>query len=78
MKPSQHANARPPHVAKLAEKKYLEMLKWQILPHPPPYSPDVAPSADFHLSHHAQWHTAWLTSTSPLMKKWKIDSTNGS
>ena len=41
----QHDNARP-HVAKVV-KKYLETLKWEILPHPP-YSPDVAPS-DFHL-----------------------------
>lgn len=41
----QHDNARP-HVAKVV-KKYLETLKWEVLPHPP-YSPDVAPS-DFHL-----------------------------
>nr|CDS27412.1 transposase [Hymenolepis microstoma] len=40
-----------PHVAKLVVKKYIETLKWEILPHPS-YSPDVAPS-DF-----AQWHTA--------------------
>nr|CDS31259.1 Mariner Mos1 transposase [Hymenolepis microstoma] len=64
-----HDNARPPHVAKLAVKKYLETLKREILPHPPPYSPDVAPSADFHPTHLAQWHTAWLTSTSGLKKK---------
>nr|CDS33394.2 hypothetical transcript [Hymenolepis microstoma] len=31
----------------------------------------VAPSADFHLTHLAQWHTAWLTSTSARMKKRK-------
>jgi len=34
-------NARP-HVAKVV-KKYLETLKWDVLPHPP-YSPDIAPS----------------------------------
>jgi len=32
-------NARS-HVAKVV-KKYLEMLKWDVLPHPP-YSPDIA------------------------------------
>jgi len=31
-----------PHVAKVI-KKYLEMLKWDVLPHPS-YSPDIAPS----------------------------------
>jgi len=36
-----HDNARP-HVAKVV-KKYLETLKWDVLPHPP-YSPDIAPS----------------------------------
>lgn len=41
----QHDNARP-HVATQV-KKYLETLKWEILPHPP-YSPDIAPS-DYHL-----------------------------
>ena len=40
-----HDNARP-HVAKPV-KKYLEGVKWEILPHPL-YSPDIAPS-DFHL-----------------------------
>ena len=40
----QHDNARS--LAKVV-KTYLEMLKWQVLPHPP-YSPDVAPS-DYHL-----------------------------
>nr|CDS33064.1 transposase [Hymenolepis microstoma] len=45
----QHDTARPPHVAKLVVKKYIETLKWQILPHSPPYSPVVAPS-DFHLT----------------------------
>ena len=37
----QHDNARP-HVARPV-KTYLEMLKWEVLPHPP-YSPDAAPS----------------------------------
>jgi len=36
-----HDNARP-HVAKVI-KKYLETLKWDVLPHPP-YSLDIAPS----------------------------------
>ncbi|KAG5322685.1 MOS1T transposase, partial [Pseudoatta argentina] len=36
-----HDNARL-HVAKVV-KKYLETLKWDVLPHPP-YSPDIAPS----------------------------------
>ncbi|KAG5316913.1 MOS1T transposase, partial [Pseudoatta argentina] len=36
-----HDNARP-HVVKVV-KKYLETLKWDVLPHPP-YSPDIAPS----------------------------------
>jgi len=35
-----HDNARP-HVVKVV-KKYLETLKWDVLPHP--YSPDIAPS----------------------------------
>nr|CDS28296.1 Mariner Mos1 transposase [Hymenolepis microstoma] len=38
---------------------------------------DVVPS-DFHLTHLAQWHTAWLTSTSPRMKKLKVGPTHGS
>ncbi|EGI66432.1 Mariner Mos1 transposase [Acromyrmex echinatior] len=41
----QHDNARS-HVAKVV-KTYLEMLKWEVLPHSP-YSPDVA-SSDYHL-----------------------------
>ena len=41
----QHDNARP-HVDKPV-KTYLEMLKWEILPHPP-YTPDIAPS-DYYL-----------------------------
>ncbi|KAG5325333.1 MOS1T transposase, partial [Pseudoatta argentina] len=36
-----HDNVRP-HVTKVV-KKYLETLKWDVLPHPP-YSPDIAPS----------------------------------
>ena len=36
-----HDNARP-HVAKVV-KKYLKMLKWDVLSHPL-YSPDIAPS----------------------------------
>jgi len=36
-----HDNARS-HVAKIV-KKYLETLKWHVLPHSP-YSPDIAPS----------------------------------
>ncbi|CAD6999866.1 unnamed protein product [Ceratitis capitata] len=43
----QHDNARP-QVAKVV-KKYLEALKWEVLPHLP-YFRDVAPS-DFHLFH---------------------------
>jgi len=41
----QHDNARP-HVSK-SIKTYLEMLKWEVLSHPP-YSSDIAPS-DYHL-----------------------------
>jgi transposase len=41
----QHDNARP-HAAKVV-KETLEVLQWDVLPHPP-YSPDIAPS-DFHL-----------------------------
>ena len=36
-----HDNAWP-YVAKVV-KKYLKMLKWDVLPHPL-YSPDIAPS----------------------------------
>ena len=39
-----HDNARP-HIAKVV-KKYLETLKWDVLPHPL-YSPDIAPSDYF-------------------------------
>ena len=41
----QYDNARP-HVAKVV-KETLELLKWDVLPHPP-YSPDISPS-DYHL-----------------------------
>ena len=41
----QHDNAGP-HVAKPV-KTYLEILKWEVLPHPP-YSPDIAPF-NYHL-----------------------------
>ena len=58
-----HNNARP-HVAKVV-KTYLETLKWEVLPHPP-YSPDVLPLT---ITCFDQRHTAWLTSTSGLMKK---------
>ncbi|GFW64083.1 mariner Mos1 transposase [Trichonephila clavipes] len=58
----QHDNARP-HVEKVV-KTYLETLKWEVLPHPLLYSPDLAPS-DYHLFR----SMAWLTSTSGLMKK---------
>nr|CDS25890.1 Mariner Mos1 transposase [Hymenolepis microstoma] len=67
-----HDNARPPHVAKLVVKKYLETLKLAILPHPPQYSPDVAPS-HFHLTHLAQWPTAWLTSASDWFACCRMD-----
>ena len=59
----QHDNARP-HDAKVV-KTYLEKLKWEVLPHPP-YSPDVLPLT---ITCFDQWHTAWLISTSDLMKK---------
>nr|CDS26206.1 transposase [Hymenolepis microstoma] len=42
---------------------YYELLK------PSETLTDVAPSADFHLTHLAQWHTAWLSSTSARVKK---------
>nr|CUU97694.1 hypothetical transcript [Hymenolepis microstoma] len=63
----QHDNTRPPHVAKVVVKKYLETLKWEILAHPP-YSPGVAPY-DFHLTHLVHWRTAWFTITSARKKK---------
>jgi len=37
-----HDNEARPHVAKII-KKYLETLKWDVLPHSP-YSPDIASS----------------------------------
>ena len=60
-----HDNARP-HVAKVV-KKYLETLKWDVLPHPP-YSPDIAPS-DYWLFRRMQQVTSSL-----LSQKSKIGS----
>jgi len=51
-------NARP-HVAKVV-KKYLETLKWDVLPHPS-YSPDIAPS-DYWLFRRMQQVTGLLLS----------------
>jgi len=51
-------NARS-HVAKVV-KKYLEMLKWDVLPHPP-YSPDIALS-DYWLFRRMQQVTGSLLS----------------
>jgi len=65
-----HDNTRF-HVAKVV-KKYLETLKWDILPHPP-YSPDIAPSADYWLFRRMQQVTGSL-----LSQKSKIDSKIGS
>ena len=64
-----HDNARP-HVAKVV-KKYLETLKWNVLPHPP-YSPDIAPS-DYWLFRRMQ-----QTTDSFLSQKSKIGSKIGS
>jgi len=64
-----HDNARP-HVAKVV-KKYLETLKWDVLPHPP-YSPDIAPS-DYWLFRRMQQITSSL-----LSQKSKIGSKIGS
>nr|CDS32009.1 Mariner Mos1 transposase [Hymenolepis microstoma] len=77
LKPSRHGKATP-CVTKLVEERYLETLKCGILSHLPPNSPNVASSADFQRTHVAQWHTTWLISTSPRMKKQKIGSTHGS
>ena len=51
-----HDNARP-HITKVV-KIYLEMLKWDVLPHPS-YSPDIAPS-DYWLFRRMQ--QVWFTS----------------
>jgi len=59
-----------PHVAKIV-KKYLETLKWDVLPHPP-YSPDIAPS-DYWLFRRMQQVTGSL-----LSQKSKIGSKIGS
>ena len=64
-----HDNARP-HVAKVV-KKYLETLKWDVLPHPP-YSPDIVPS-DYWLFRRMQQVTSSLFS-----QKSKIGSKIGS
>jgi len=53
-----HDNARP-YVTKVV-KKYLETLKWDVLPHPP-YSPNIAPS-DFWLFRRMQQATSSLLS----------------
>jgi len=55
-----------PHIAKVV-KKYLETLKWDVLPHPP-YSPDIAPS-DYWLFRKMQQVTGSL-----LSQKLKIGS----
>jgi len=59
-----------PHVAKVI-KKYLEMLKWDFLPHPP-YSPDITPSDDWLF-----WRMQQVTG-SLLWQKSKIGSKIGS
>jgi len=63
-----HDNARP-HVSKIV-KKYLETLKWNVLPHSP-YSPDIAPS-DYWLFRRKQ------VTDSLLSQKSKIGSKIGS
>jgi len=63
-----HDNARP-HVAKVV-KKYLETLKWDVLPHPP-YSPDLALS-DYWLFRRIQ--LKFSKSGSLLSQKSKIGS----
>jgi len=65
-----HDNARP-HVAKVV-KKYLETLKWDVLSHPPFYSPDIAPS-DYWLFRRMQQVAGSL-----LSQKSKIGSKIGS
>ena len=64
-----HDNARP-HIIKVV-KKYLEMLKWDVLSHPS-YSPDIAPS-DYWLFRRMQQVTDSL-----LSQKSKIGSKIGS
>jgi len=59
-----------PHVVKVV-KKYLETLKWDVLPHPP-YSPDIALS-DYWLFRRMQQVTGSL-----LSQKSKIGSKIGS
>ena len=55
-------------------KKYLETLKWDVLPHPP-YSPDIAPS-DYCCSEGC--NTIWQVTGSFLSQKSKIGSKIGS
>jgi len=64
-----HNNARL-HVAEVV-KKYLETLKWDVLPHSP-YSPDIAPS-NYWLFRRMQQVTSSL-----LSQKSKIGSKIGS
>jgi len=59
----QHDNARP-HVAKVV-KTYLETLKWEVLPH----RRILQTLLPLTITCFDQRHTAWLTSTSGLMKK---------
>ena len=61
----QHDNARP-YVAKVV-KTYLEMLKWEVLPPPPRRI--LQTLLPLTITCFDQWHTAWLTSISGLMKK---------
>nr|CDS32984.1 hypothetical protein HmN_000481200 [Hymenolepis microstoma] len=46
----------------------LDVIYYELLKPSDEVITDVAPSADFHLTHLAQWHTAWMTSTSVRMK----------
>jgi len=58
-----HDNARP-HVAKVV-KKYLETLKWDVLPHPP----DIAPS-DYWLFRMMQHDLAGLAEIENWLQNW--------
>ena len=59
----QHDNARL-HVAKMV-KTYLETLKWEVLP----TRRILQTLLPLTITCFDQWYTAWLTSTSSLMKK---------